>query len=77
MRELLTTNDPVLLSFASSLLKEEDVDYFVFDSNISIMEGSIGVFPRRLQVAGDDYQRARQILIDAGLTEYLRADDKG
>jgi len=77
MRELLSTNDPVLLSFASSLLTEEDVDYFVFDNNISIMEGSIGIFPRRLQVAGDDYQRARQILINACLTEYLKADDKG
>lgn len=67
MRELLRTNDPILLSFATSLLKEAGLAFHVADTHISIVEGSIGAFPRRLLVLEADEAQARQLLLDAGL----------
>jgi hypothetical protein len=42
---------------------------------MSIIEGSLGVLPRRILVHDDDASEARQILADAGLAHELRADD--
>ena len=67
MRELLRTNDPVLLSYAEALLSGEGIRAQVFDQHISVMEGSIGAFQRRLLVSDDQWTRARQVLRDAGL----------
>jgi hypothetical protein len=47
----------------------------VLDQNMSIIEGSLGVLPRRILVHEDDNRQARQILADAGLAHELRADD--
>lgn len=64
MEELLKTNDPTIISFATALLGAEDIDCFVFDVHTSILEGSIGVLPRRLMVARADAFIARAILRD-------------
>ena len=37
------------------------------DVNMSILEGGIGVFPRRLMVADDDLQDAQRTLLDNGI----------
>jgi hypothetical protein len=42
---------------------------------MSIIEGSLGVLPRRILVHDDDNHKARQILRDAGLAHELCADD--
>lgn len=65
MKELLRTNDVVLLSFASALLRDAAIEPVVLDTHTSILEGSIGAIPRRLMVADDDYARARALLDDA------------
>lgn len=65
MKELLRTNDVVLLSFASALLRDAAIEPVVLDTHTSILEGSIGAIPRRLMVADDDYARARVLLDDA------------
>jgi hypothetical protein len=62
MREVLRTNDPVLLSFARSVLEAEGIEAIVFDDHMSVMEGSIGVLPRRLMVADEDGSRATYTL---------------
>ena len=64
MRPVLKTNDPVLLSFAQSLLAEGEIASVVFDENASVMDGSLGILPRRLMVADEDYERGRSILRD-------------
>ncbi len=74
MRELLTTNDPVLLGYVEVLLADQGIAAVIFDRHISIMEGSIGVFPRRLMVSGDDWSRAARIMKDADLTEWIKTD---
>lgn len=65
MRAVLKTNDVVRLSFAQSVLRDARIDNVVFDGNASVMDGSLGILPRRLMVAEDDYLRARRLLLDA------------
>lgn len=67
MLELIRTNDPVLISFVESLLRDSDIGFFVADQNMSIMEGSLGILPRRVMIGEDDAERARQLLKDAGI----------
>lgn len=64
MREILRTNDPTVLAFSTALLRGEDIDCFVLDVHMSILEGSIGLLPRRLMVTDADAFRARAILRD-------------
>ena len=70
MKQLLVTNDPTAIAFARALLQGEGIDCFEMDVNMSILEGSIGVFPRRLMVADADYDAAAVVLSDNGLEPY-------
>ena len=72
MRELVRTNDAVLLSFIEALLKERDIGHMVLDLNMSVLEGSLGVLPRRVMVEDERHQEARRLLGDAGLDKELR-----
>ncbi len=64
MKELLRTNDPTVIAFASALLEGEDIDCFAMDVHMSALEGSIGILPRRLMVADRDHFRAEAIMRD-------------
>lgn len=72
MHELIRTNDPVLLSFAESLMKDAGIHCLVADQAMSILEGSLGMLPRRFLVEEERADQARRILIDAGLGDELR-----
>lgn len=76
MQELIRTNDAVLISFVESLLKEAGIACFVADQNTSIMEGSLGVLPRRIMVDEEHIAEARRIVADAGVGEELRPPKK-
>ena len=67
MIELLRTNDPVLISLVEAILAGERVDWFVADSHMSVLEGSLGFIRRRIMVRADQQQRARLALEEAGL----------
>jgi hypothetical protein len=71
------TNDLVLLSFIEALLREQDIDYVVLDSNMSILEGSLGILPRRIMVVEGNFARAGQILAEAGLEKEISRDKRG
>ncbi len=75
LRELVRTNDMVLVSAIGALLDGANIHHLVLDQNMSVIEGSLGVLPRRILVHDDDNRAARQILADAGLGHELRADD--
>jgi len=77
LREIVRTNDLVLLSFVEALLREQDIDHVVFDSNMSILEGSLGILPRRIMVAEGNFARAGQILSEAGLENEITRDKRG
>lgn len=72
MKELLRTNDAVLVSYVRALLNEMGIDYQVADSNMSVVEGSLGILPQRILVAPDDWSEARRILVDAGVGHVVR-----
>jgi Putative prokaryotic signal transducing protein len=72
LRELVRTNDLVLISFIESLLQQERLAFFVADRHMSAVEGSLGFLPRRILVAEDDIEAARRLLSEAGLAAELR-----
>jgi hypothetical protein len=76
MRELLVSNDAVTMSFAQAVLKEAGIEGFVADQHMSIAEGSIGAFPRRLLVDAGSVTQARRLLDEAGLGKWLVSDDR-
>jgi hypothetical protein len=75
VRELVRTNDAVLVSAIGALLDGASIPHLVFDQNMSVLEGSIGILPRRILVAEDQARTARQLLVDAGLAHELRAEE--
>ena len=64
MKELLRTTDQTIIAFAQMLLRGEDIACFEFDVNTSIIEGSIGILPRRLMVADRDHFVATAVMRD-------------
>ena len=74
MRELVRTNDAVLISAIEALLKGAQIDHMVVDQNMSVLEGSIGIFPRRILVGDDEFAAARRLLSEAGFANELRPD---
>ncbi len=64
MKELLRSTDPTVIAFATALLNGEDISCFEADSNMSVLEGSVGIFPRRILVREEDYRRALVVMRD-------------
>jgi Putative prokaryotic signal transducing protein len=76
MREIVRTNDAVLVSAVGALLDGAQIRHMVLDQNMSVLEGSLGILPRRVLVAEDDVIRARRLLTEAGLAHELRPDGR-
>jgi hypothetical protein len=62
MRAVLKTTNPVVLDYAANLLSQEGIESVVFDTHASVMDGSMGMLPRRLMVLDEDIPRAEQLL---------------
>jgi hypothetical protein len=75
MKEIMRTNDAVLVSAVGALLDGAGIHHMVLDQNMSVLEGSLGILPRRVLVPDDEVIRARQLLRDAGLGHELRPDE--
>lgn len=67
MIELLRSNDVVTLSFVDVLLRDAGIESTLLDQHMSITEGSIGAFNRRLMVLDEDEAEARALLAAAGI----------
>ncbi len=76
MRELVRTNDAVVISAIEALLKGAHIGHMVVDQNMSVLEGSIGIFPRRILVGDDEFDAARKLLAEAGFANELRRDGR-
>jgi Putative prokaryotic signal transducing protein len=72
LREIVRTNDAVLISAIEALFTGAHIPYLVLDQNMSVLEGSIGMLPRRILVGDDSEREARTLLTDAGLGKELR-----
>ena len=64
MKELLRTNDVTVIAYANAILNESGIDVFELDVNTSILEGSIGILPRRLMVREVDLCVAQNLMQD-------------
>lgn len=71
MLELIRTNDAVVISFVEALLRDAGIHFLLADQNMSVLDGSIGVLPRRILVGEDDAEDARRLLADAGITNEI------
>ncbi|HET7717238.1 MAG TPA: DUF2007 domain-containing protein [Bauldia sp.] len=67
MDEILRTNDIVLISFVETILRDAGIMPLVVDQNMSVIEGSLGILPRRVLVPSGDVEEARRLLRDAGV----------
>ena len=65
MKEIVRTNDAVLVSAIGALLDGAQIPHMVLDQNMSVLEGSLGILPRRVLVADEDVGRARRLLTEA------------
>jgi putative signal transducing protein len=74
VRDLVRTNNAVLVSAVSALLDGAAIPYAVLDQNMSVLEGSLGILPRRITVADEQYEEARRLLKDAGLAHEIAVD---
>ena len=70
MRELVTSNDPVLLSYLQVLLNDAGIEVSVFDGNMSAVQGTLPALQQRLAVAEEDWAQARRLLDEAGLGQW-------
>jgi hypothetical protein len=76
MREIVRTNDAVLVSAIGALFDGAHIPYMVLDQNMSVLEGSLGVLPRRILVPDEQELPARRLLQDAGLGHELRPEGR-
>jgi tRNA1(Val) A37 N6-methylase TrmN6 len=72
LREIVRTNDTVLVSAIQALLNAAEIPHLVLDQNMSVLEGSLGILPRRILVGDEHQESARRLLEDAGLAHELR-----
>jgi hypothetical protein len=74
MKELIRSNDLVLLSYIEALLKEANIPHEMADEHMSAVVGSIDASQRRIMVSDGDWASAREI-VDAAQEERSPADD--
>ena len=72
MKELVRTNDAVLISFIEALMRDAGIAYLVADQNMSVLDGSLGILPRRILVDEDGFEQAKRILADAGIANEIK-----
>lgn len=71
MRDLVTTNDPVLLNYVEVLLNDAGIDVAIFDGNMSAVQGTLGAVQKRLAVPEERWMDARRLLDEAGLSQWI------
>ncbi|MEM8799186.1 MAG: DUF2007 domain-containing protein [Pseudomonadota bacterium] len=74
MIELVKSNDLVLISFIEALLKDASIAFYTADTHMSVLEGSIGILPRRILVEDASHRRAQRLLVDAELAAFGKND---
>jgi hypothetical protein len=72
MAELVRTNNPALLNLIEALLTEFEIPYQVADRNMSVLEGSINLFLKRVLVHDEQEDEARELLTEADLGQWLK-----
>lgn len=71
MKELLRSNDVILINWLQVLLKNDGIDTVVFDEYTSVMEGSLGAIQRDIMVFSNQYLNAWKLIKEAGKADQL------
>lgn len=78
MRLLLRSTDGVLIDFALTLLRDRGLAPVELDRHASLVDGSLGIVPRRIVIEDAHERAARRALVEAGLAgELLDEKDAG
>ena len=67
MKEIIRTNDLILISRIRSILNDSAIQHELLDTHTSIIEGSINAIQKRIVVSDDDFihsEKLIQILIN-------------
>ena len=62
MKEILRTNDLILISRIQSILNESSIPYKLLDTHSSIIEGSISAIQKRIVVSNYDFERSQKLI---------------
>ena len=62
MEELLRTTDITVTAYVRAILIGASIEPFELDVNMSVLEGSIGILPRRIMVRSDELVAARILM---------------
>ena len=62
MEILLKSNDIIFVSWVKHQLTEEQIEFNVFDENMSLMDGNICAIPIRIMVNTEDLEKAKKII---------------
>ena len=62
MEELLRTTDITVTAYARVILLDAGIEPFELDLNMSVLEGSTGILPRRLMVRTADLAAAKALM---------------
>lgn len=74
MREIVRSNDAVLLNFIVVLLRDAGLSPHLADEHVSAMEGSIGALPRRILIDSDNLTKAKRVLTEADMSQWISTD---
>ena len=74
MREILRSNDPVLINFVVVLLRDASLNPHLVDEHVSAIEGSIGALPRRVLIAADEVAQAKRVMQEADLSQWISSN---
>lgn len=62
MKELIRTNDLILISRIRNILEEDFIPYDLLDNHASITEGSINAIQKRIVVFDDDFMYSQKLI---------------
>ena len=62
MKELIRTNDLILISRIQSILNDAFIHYDLLDTHASIIEGSINAIQKRIVVSDNDFKRSQNLI---------------
>ena len=63
MKELIRTNDLILISLIQSILNDASIKYELLDTHTSMVEGSINAIEKRIVVSNNDFKRSQNLIL--------------
>ena len=62
MKELIRTNDLILIAQIQSILNDANIKFELLDSHTSIIEGSINAIQKRIVVHNNDFEYSQKLI---------------